>query len=743
MNICITYTHLFFFILIGYVRSSDKSIDKPIDNRLNLVPYSDSDDENFEVTETTERLNKTTLNETSEEANIQTLTEPLPQPFQPIHQPLPEQYIEYYNPYQLYHYPIPAPVEHYQPLQYGISQTLPEQPLDYVPQSQFYQQTVQYKPVLYPLPPQSQEFPHPYVPIQQPYQTVLEQYHHYQPTQPPQYQLYVPPQLPTHPIAQYQPVLYQPQPQQPPQGFQPQPVHYEQPYQPSYQPHQYPGYQPPQQPIQPVQHHYPPPQKEENEAVTYPEKLQTEESKITDKSDELTKPTPPTEPEPTEEPTKTKQPSTPTTQTMVYESSKSHKKSKKAKFVPQAPKSSFLRGHVSYNSVIPGYPRLSRPVLLHPRPTVPLRHPSNPGPGILGPAPGTLRFPSHILYKPGLLENFLEPREPTTQSSSDQSEESTEPTQPTETIQPTETTKEPTTESSSHQPTQEEPTKEPTKEPTQHTQLTSEPEQLQPETIPVEIGSDEDEEPPETPSGPGDGDQPPDKPEEGEGEDESGDGEDGEEKDEKHEVEDIKKCKEVKFLKKDQYGNLVRMTEKKDYKLKHTGFNKIKYEIIANLEQILCDEEVIFEHKSDFPYTKILTYNRTENAFVISRKGGFVLIKRVNGIWKQIGRRIPSYIKMYSQDSHGNYVELTKEYYYIEMSPRASIKYTFITGLGCKLITLRGEVIWTKTNIDDFPLAFSYTNRFGFLIYFPTYVRTYVRKNGTFKLLYTKKISGA
>ncbi|XP_953546.1 Theileria-specific sub-telomeric protein, SVSP family member, putative [Theileria annulata] len=349
--------------------------------------------------------------------------------------------------------------------------------------------------------------------------------------------------------------------------------------------------------------------------------------------------------------------------------------------------------------------------------------------------------------------------EPSQQSSKEPStEEPTQEDSKDSSLEPTQSTEESTHEPThTEEPRQPEPTQEPTEEPTQTTQHTtqiepikptSEPEQLEPETIPVEIGSDEDEEhggeeppkePTESPSGPGDADQPPDKSDEpgGAGGDEDEEDQPEEPEEEKEPPKDLKKCKEVKFMKMNEEGNLIPMSEG-DYEIKYENFYVTKYEFLANLEEIHCDGKPIFIHKHSSPYTKLITHNICDDSFILLIGDNFVTLSLGKKNWSSLTYQIPNFIKLYKHDSEGNLVEMNREEYIIDFKLKHSFKYIMRKNISCIKVQVANIVAWEKTKNDTDLCGFSISSLNSVVLRFHKYTRVVNKKNGTYKTSFTK-----
>nr|ADD12114.1 SVSP1 [Theileria annulata] len=270
-----------------------------------------------------------------------------------------------------------------------------------------------------------------------------------------------------------------------------------------------------------------------------------------------------------------------------------------------------------------------------------------------------------------------------------------------------------------------------TKEPP--TQQTTEPSGLQPETVPVEIGSDEDEEPLEPPKGPGDGDQP----EEGE---ESGDGEDGEEK-----VDDqtpkIPSIDAIVFYKKDNKGNIVLM-DNEDYSVSLSTRNIIRYEFFEKLKRIMYLDEVVYEDFGKKRYIKVLTYNKYFKTFTGIRKDGYFIMKKFKKKWIFYTRKIPNFVHFFTKDHQGNDLELTKESYKIELSAMGSVKFIFHPNVKCFKVLTKTQLIWEKGDDGDYPTTICVTDRQNIIVYFDHSSIVFGKTCGKYKKMHHKNEKG-
>uniref|UniRef100_A0A3B0N296 Theileria-specific sub-telomeric protein, SVSP family member, putative n=1 Tax=Theileria annulata TaxID=5874 RepID=A0A3B0N296_THEAN len=272
---------------------------------------------------------------------------------------------------------------------------------------------------------------------------------------------------------------------------------------------------------------------------------------------------------------------------------------------------------------------------------------------------------------------------------------------------------------------------------TQPTETTKEPEPLHPETIPVEIGSDEDEEP----QGPEEGDQPPDKPEEEESEEEDDDDEEEEEEEDSDRSSEKSKDKHrsrihkiyhtrsnsITLKKKNKKGKLIPMT-KRDYKWIYCDKRHKRYKLFANLEQIICDNEKVYQHKPGTPYASKITTNNYYFGFVIECNNVFTLIKQYKRKWIMIESVAPDYIKIFGISSSGKEVLLTDNEYHITLSSAESFRYTFSRGVKCCKFMVRDMIAWEKTNEKEDPLFININGRLNVIVTFKSYFCVYIKK---------------
>ncbi|XP_953544.1 Theileria-specific sub-telomeric protein, SVSP family member, putative [Theileria annulata] len=727
MYICFAYTYTLILLLIGYSGCSDKPTNTQGSNSnednlpqiggISLVDYSDSDDEdNFQVTETqeeqteeiTEVLDETHTEETSE-TDVLDETQPEPETTQVLTetetQTEPVKDVETQTDLEQ-----PEPQTEPEPDDNQIKEKL--HVLYYVPPPQepygIYQQIVAIPPIK-PLPPP--------VPGESPkYYLISAEQNKYGEHE-------------TIPVTymEYKPIL--------------QPVLY---YEPIIGPQTYPPMQ------------YP--------SVSYPVVI-------------------PPPIQPTQLPTITKespqQPSQQPSQETSQETSQPETPQQPTRIPRQPTRIPRQRTHPKEHKPIHPNIRPRIKILRRTTQTIqpPTKEASNIGPGILGPAPGPLRDPSQLLEEFGLLQDKLTTedkpshlhisrpikilRRPTTQETTQPTEttkQTDEPTTHAQPQQPAEPSSEqleptqqqqgyqpqpqayypvPTTESnkeSTHTQHTQEP-QEPTQPSPQHTQYTTEPSGLEPETIPVEVGSDEEEEPPKPPSGPGDGDQPPDGPEEGP--EDEGDEDEEENEEEKKPSKVVKKCKQITFMKKNEEGELIEMIEG-DYEIKYEIQYQTRYEFLANLEELHCDDEIVFQHRIGNKYCKVLVYNYKNTTFLIILENSYVFVSCDNGIFKTNVRRIIDCLKIYTIDSIGNEVQISEKDYKLRITKFKWFMIKFNNGIKCHKIVFKNMLVWEKTNYDNYPIALTINVNLNVVVIFKQYSKTFLKRGRKYVLQYIK-----
>ncbi|EAN33250.1 SVSP family protein [Theileria parva strain Muguga] len=252
---------------------------------------------------------------------------------------------------------------------------------------------------------------------------------------------------------------------------------------------------------------------------------------------------------------------------------------------------------------------------------------------------------------------------------------------------------------------------------------------LQPEHIPVEVGSDDEETEEGAVGGAGGGDE---------------DEEDfGKEKKKEKDLEgkkskDIKKCESIEFLKKNAREEFVKM-DIFDYDIDFNDSNVIMYRFWLSPSEVRCDGKTVWKRINKNYRPKSMTYNKRYNTFSIRFKNVFLLETLVGDIWEGCVFKYPNYARLYAQDSEGNLVLLTEADYYLDVTPKGHYKFD-VDGLKCVRVEFKIEgVVWEKKPGDKYPVIICLTERSGIIMYFEGETFIYGRRGGKFKLLTCRK----
>ncbi|KAF5153558.1 hypothetical protein TpMuguga_02g00003 [Theileria parva strain Muguga] len=192
------------------------------------------------------------------------------------------------------------------------------------------------------------------------------------------------------------------------------------------------------------------------------------------------------------------------------------------------------------------------------------------------------------------------------------------------------------------------------------------------------------------------------------------------------------------FMKKNEEGIIVPMDEG-DYKQIFEDPYKKVYIFQKNLEMILCDYKVIFNHRLGKPYASTLTYYRINNVFTIQHENGFMLICHEEGKWKVYLRSRSGYLNLYTQDSEGRYLELGENNYYISFGPRGFLRYEFKSDVNCSKVMFKDKLVWRRNSNEPCPSKINITLRKDIIVHFGDYYIIFVKKKG-YKKSYKKAI---
>ncbi|EAN32285.1 SVSP family protein [Theileria parva strain Muguga] len=196
----------------------------------------------------------------------------------------------------------------------------------------------------------------------------------------------------------------------------------------------------------------------------------------------------------------------------------------------------------------------------------------------------------------------------------------------------------------------------------------------------------------------------------------------------------IGKTKNIKFYKRNNLGNLEEMNVN-DYLITFSDKKRKDYEFIAELEQLHCKNEVIYEHIDGTPYCSLLSQSRETNVFALTNSQGFTLIRKTKGGWTKNDYKIPENIKLLTQDSLGNEVIITADQYSIHFTSNGSFRYVLLTGVKCCKIIVEGLIAWEKTDEDDaHPTIIYLSEQLTVTVKFEKYTKMFERRTKYYKL---------
>lgn len=195
-------------------------------------------------------------------------------------------------------------------------------------------------------------------------------------------------------------------------------------------------------------------------------------------------------------------------------------------------------------------------------------------------------------------------------------------------------------------------------------------------------------------------------------------------------------CKEITLLKKGKDGQLVKMIEG-DYRKIHDNEYKARYLLYAKLEQLLYCGEIVYVHRAEIPYPTSFSHNKVVKMIVFRRLYSFMLARKRKGLWMVNGRKIPNYIRLYTQNSEGEDVELNEDHYYVDYTPSESFKYTFKQSVNFTK-AIMNDLTWTKKPTDGRVVACAVTHHGSLMIFFKKYYEAYRKINGEYKIFYGK-----
>ncbi|EAN32282.1 SVSP family protein [Theileria parva strain Muguga] len=189
----------------------------------------------------------------------------------------------------------------------------------------------------------------------------------------------------------------------------------------------------------------------------------------------------------------------------------------------------------------------------------------------------------------------------------------------------------------------------------------------------------------------------------------------------------------IKFYKRSYSGNILEMTNE-DYLIIVSDGNKKIYKFRADLEQLECGGEIVYEHTSGTPYCLLLSHSLRTDIFILTSSDGFTLVKKTKGEWRRTDAPIPDHIKLFTQNKEGDYVLMTNKDYNIDFTSMGSFRYEFFH--------VTDTVAWEKTDDDGYPLEIYVTPKMRVIVNFEGYSKVLGIKNDKYILYFRRKFSG-
>uniref|UniRef100_A0A3B0MSK3 Theileria-specific sub-telomeric protein, SVSP family, putative n=1 Tax=Theileria annulata TaxID=5874 RepID=A0A3B0MSK3_THEAN len=199
----------------------------------------------------------------------------------------------------------------------------------------------------------------------------------------------------------------------------------------------------------------------------------------------------------------------------------------------------------------------------------------------------------------------------------------------------------------------------------------------------------------------------------------------------------FKKCETIGFLKKNEEGNLVPMSNE-DYIESFPNNKTSKYVFKSNLEKLYCNDKIIYTHKTGKDYCTSMTYNNKTNCFIMTTPSGFYLIKYYKGKWETIEKKIHKSIKLYGTDESGMPITIDENFYYTDFLRPNIFKYVFLPGVKITNIDAGTKTIWKKGKKEQFPIGLSFSSFNNIILHFDEYVKIFRMFDGEYRLHFTK-----
>ncbi|XP_955542.1 Theileria-specific sub-telomeric protein, SVSP family [Theileria annulata] len=199
---------------------------------------------------------------------------------------------------------------------------------------------------------------------------------------------------------------------------------------------------------------------------------------------------------------------------------------------------------------------------------------------------------------------------------------------------------------------------------------------------------------------------------------------------------ETKKCKTITLVKYDQ-GNLVEMTHE-DYRILQCGSHITKYIFRSELEQVYCDDEIVYNHRPGKHYCISLNYNIQSCYFVLEFVDELLLFMFTKGKWKGNKHKNQCPFKFYTHIG-GHIRQMTNDYYCIDINTKGSIKYRFCNNVYCSKVKFDDEEVWEKTTHGEYPMAICSSYNGKIIFYYDGYNEVFGKRYNKYVMLSSGK----
>lgn len=183
-------------------------------------------------------------------------------------------------------------------------------------------------------------------------------------------------------------------------------------------------------------------------------------------------------------------------------------------------------------------------------------------------------------------------------------------------------------------------------------------------------------------------------------------------------------CDEITLMKKNSVGELVKMTEE-DYKKTFDNLEKVNYELKSELEQILCDGDLVYIYSDEDARSKSVTFYKLFFTFVIRLETEFIFIKNSLNKWVEYENITMYHFNFFSQNDEGKEILITPENYSVDLTGDGTLKYVFLPNVHCTRVEYYDMFSWKKSSKDDYLLALCFTFKKNIILHFKEYFALY------------------